>query len=87
MSFYYVNDSPQYNGDHEVHEQGCCFMPVNKTFLGDFSNYEDAVKEAVKVHPRAVACVYCLGKYQHDRYHNELHSVSGFRGTGRAKHH
>lgn len=61
MAKYYVNDNAQSNGDHEVHKDGCSFMPSvsNRTYLGDFSNCQDAVKEAKKKHSKSNGCYYC----------------------------
>lgn len=35
---YYVTDTAQANGDHEVHTSSCSFLPgeTNRTYLGDF---------------------------------------------------
>lgn len=40
MARYYVNKNAQSNGDHEVHKQGCTWMPHedNRIYLGNFSN-------------------------------------------------
>ena len=37
MAMYYVNDNAQPNGDHEVHREGCAWLPrlENRTALGD----------------------------------------------------
>ena len=61
MARYYVNKNAQSNGDHEVHKQGCTWMPHedNRIYLGDFSSCHDAVK-AAKAHYRQVnGCYYC----------------------------
>ena len=38
MADYYVNDTAQANGDHEVHKQGCYWLTlvVSRTYLGNF---------------------------------------------------
>ena len=38
MSNYWVNDRAQNNGDHEVHKDGCPYLPLifSKTYLGYF---------------------------------------------------
>lgn len=62
MNFYYVNTNPQLNGDHEVHKDGCFWMPEpqNKKYLGYFSSCRDAVIEAKKTYPyTADGCHYC----------------------------
>lgn len=60
MARYYVNNNAQANGDHEVHELGCAFMPTeNRTYLGEFSSCVPAVAEARKYHRKANGCFYC----------------------------
>ena len=61
MMIYYVNDNPQSNGDHEVHEFNCAWMPAesNCTYLGVFENCSGAVKQAKKYYPSANGCFYC----------------------------
>jgi len=61
MALYYVNKNAQSNGDHEVHEQGCSFMPsdTNRKYLGSFSNCRDAVREAKKHYSQVNGCYYC----------------------------
>lgn len=50
MANYYVNKNAQDNGDHEVHQEGCQFMPntENRIYLGNFSHCREAVQEARK---------------------------------------
>jgi hypothetical protein len=45
---YYVNDRPQSNGDHEVHQATCTYLPKpeNRTYLGDFTNCRASVSES-----------------------------------------
>lgn len=59
MSAYYVNNNPQPNGDHEVHANGCNFMPSNATYLGLFSNCYPAVQAAKQIHARSNGCYWC----------------------------
>ena len=62
MAKYYVNKNAQNNGDHEVHkETGCNYLPEaqNRQYLGEFSNCQDAVKEARKTYPQSNGCYYC----------------------------
>lgn len=61
MAKYYVNKNAQSNGDHEVHKDGCDWMPneTNRKYLGNFDNCEDAVKAAKKDDPKADGCKYC----------------------------
>lgn len=61
MARFYVNQNAQNNGDHEVHEQGCSFMPenANRTYLGDFGGCSAAVREAMKRYNQVNGCYYC----------------------------
>lgn len=61
MASYYVNMNEQPNGDHEVHVSTCDRLPdpSNRKNLGEFSNCQDAVREAKKYYPRSNGCYYC----------------------------
>jgi len=61
MPQYYVNKNAQSNGDHEVHQSGCSYMPdpQNKLYLGVFSNCHEAVREAKKHYARSNGCYFC----------------------------
>lgn len=61
MASYYVNKNAQPNGDHEVHKEGCLFMPSeqNRESLGNFSDCRDAVREAKKDYSQVNGCVHC----------------------------
>ena len=61
MPNYYVNDNAQSNGDHEVHKDGCSYMPsaLNRTYLGVYSTCQPAVTEAKKKHKQSNGCYYC----------------------------
>ena len=50
---YYINKNQQHNGDFEVHEESCKYLPLpqNRIFLGSFYNCEDAVSEAKRRFP------------------------------------
>lgn len=58
---YYVNKNSQSNGDHEVHEEICRYLPIaeNRKYLGDFSNCRDAVKEAKRTYSQSNGCYTC----------------------------
>ena len=62
MDSYYVNKNPQTTGEHEVHKEGCKFMPEerNKLYLGYFSNCRDAVKKAKEIYTDSDGCYYCI---------------------------
>ena len=61
MARYYVNTNAQSNGDHEVHKQGCTWMPEseNALYLGEFSSCAPAVTEAKKHYRQSNGCAYC----------------------------
>jgi hypothetical protein len=61
MASYYVNNNEQPNGDHEVHEARCQWLPAaeNRTYLGEFTNCADAVREAQKYHRQVNGCATC----------------------------
>ncbi|MES2112229.1 MAG: hypothetical protein V4577_25965 [Bacteroidota bacterium] len=58
---YYVNNHAQSNGDHEVHNENCPYLPsiVSKNYLGDFSGCQGAVDEAKKTYATADGCATC----------------------------
>lgn len=60
---YYVSKNAQSNGDHEVHEHTCSFVPdePNRIYLGDFSSCRPAVTEARKHYRQVDGCFYCSG--------------------------
>ncbi len=59
MKTYYVNTNAQANGDHEVHEKGCVFMPHAPLLLGEFSSCHGAVAKAKMIYPKANGCNTC----------------------------
>ncbi len=61
MAKYYVNDNAQSNGDHEVHDQSCSWLPKleNRTYLGEFSSCGPAVREAKRHHAQSNGCAHC----------------------------
>jgi hypothetical protein len=61
MKKYYVNKNAQANGDHEVHEEGCIYMPSadNRLYLGMFSSCREAVTEAKKTYTQSNGCKTC----------------------------
>ena len=58
---YYVNTQPQANGDHEVHNETCIYLPgiANRKYLGEFYSCEPAVAEAKKNYSKSDGCYYC----------------------------
>lgn len=62
MKQYYLNLNRQSNGDYEVHQSGCTYLPLtNYEVLGYFSSCQAAVLEAKRRHPlkKINGCFYC----------------------------
>ena len=61
MATYYVNRHAQNNGDHEVHKEGCRFLPdpANRVRLGGFMTCQGAVAAAAKHYRQVDGCYYC----------------------------
>lgn len=65
---YYFNKFSDKNNKHEVHTASCSYLPLNKIYLGRFSNCKDAIKEAKALYPflEYDGCYHCS---------NECHTV------------
>ena len=61
MEHYYANDNPQSTGEHEVHKEGCQFMPeiLNRTYLGMFSSCGEALEAARQKYDNVDGCFFC----------------------------
>ena len=61
MSKYYVNKNAQDTGEHEVHCEGCQWMPLAKNliYLGNFSSCKAAIDEAKKYYTNVDGCMHC----------------------------
>ena len=61
MANYYVNKQAQSNGDHEVHNETCSYLPTaaNRKYLGEFTSCVSAVVESKKHYPNSNGCYYC----------------------------
>ena len=61
MSAYYVNKIAQSNGDHEVHESGCNYLPSinNRIDLGNHYSCESAVQTAIIYFSQVNGCYWC----------------------------
>ncbi|PXY39591.1 hypothetical protein DMB65_17185 [Flavobacterium cheongpyeongense] len=59
MKNYYVNQHAQQNGDHEVHTSDCNYLPLNRKYLGVFSDCKSAVAEAKKTYSKSNGCKTC----------------------------
>lgn len=59
MSSYYVNNRPQLTGEHEVHKDGCAYLPTERTYLGEFFNCKEAVVAARSYYSKVDGCFWC----------------------------
>jgi len=65
MKPYYINNNQQSNGDYEVHESSCSYLPSseNRTYLGYFGSCQEAITEAKRLYPSRKyninGCYYC----------------------------
>lgn len=59
MEHYYVNNTAQWTGEHEVHKQYCQYFPRDNTYLGAFSNCRDAVSKARSYYSNVDGCATC----------------------------
>lgn len=62
---YYINKHQQSNGDYEVDESSCAYLPLleNRIYLGEFSTCKEAVDETKIKFPsnknNINGCYYC----------------------------
>lgn len=58
---YYVNENAQSNGDHEVHDESCVYLPIlqSRKYLGEFQSCIEAVIVARRSYPTADGCKTC----------------------------
>jgi len=58
---YYVDKNAQKTGEHEVHSEGCNYMPDedNRIYLGYFDSCKPAVEAAEKYYSKVDGCAYC----------------------------
>lgn len=61
MAKYYVNNSAQPNGDHEVHRDGCSWLALIKSRkeIGEHYSCLSAVIEAKKTYTKSNGCIHC----------------------------
>ena len=61
MASYYVNRNAQSDGYHEVHRDGCSYLPDanNRLYLGQFYTCGPAVIEAKKYYNKVDGCYWC----------------------------
>lgn len=64
MAKYWVNNrtNSNPNNNHEVHKEGCRYMPSDKTYLGEFLSCHGALAEARKHHRKVDGCAICCNE-------------------------
>lgn len=69
MTKYYVNNKQQSNSghNHEVHKEGCFWMPSDKTYLGEFYSSQTALEAAKEIYSDADGCRFCCPEINHDK--------------------
>jgi len=61
MKRYYLNNTAQVNGDHEVHEDGCYWLSLAKDtrYLGNYYSCKSAVEAAKLIYRQSNGCKHC----------------------------
>jgi len=64
MNRYYVNNTPQPSGDHEVHKEGCYWLSLANTTndLGIHYSCYSAVAKAKQMYSTANGCKTCANE-------------------------
>ena len=64
MKRYYINNTSQPNGDHEVHAENCIYLKManDVSLLGYFMNGREAVLFAKQYCPNADGCFFCCNE-------------------------
>ncbi|HBF19523.1 MAG: hypothetical protein CMI36_13255 [Owenweeksia sp.] len=59
MKKYYVNNRAQANGDHEVHDEDCHYLPSDRKYLGLHNHCRSAVEAAKAYYRQVNGCKFC----------------------------
>lgn len=61
LDSYYLNTRPQSNGDHELHQERCPFLPSseNRIYLGQLAHCSYAVEKARSHFSQVNGCAHC----------------------------
>jgi hypothetical protein len=59
MAHYFVDNAAAPDGTHEVHATGCADLPMDKRYLGNFYNVDEALIEARKDFWQLRGCGKC----------------------------
>lgn len=58
---FYVNKVIQSNGEQEVHQATCLFLPkeADRIDLGEFNSYRKALEKAKLIYKKSNGCFFC----------------------------
>ncbi len=61
MAYYYVNKNAQPNGEHEIHNGVCPWLPPvrNIFYLGEYNSCFEALEVATQHYNQVNGCVHC----------------------------
>ena len=59
MAHFFVDNAATPDGSHEVHATGCHKLPMDKRYLGNFYNVDEALIEARKDFWQLRGCEHC----------------------------
>jgi hypothetical protein len=59
MAHYFVDNAADPDGSHQVHATGCAKLPMDKRYLGNFYNFDEALIEARKDFWQLRGCEKC----------------------------
>ena len=60
MKHYYVNINALPNGIHEIHTEGCTYLPTERKYLGHYDTCEEGVKKANEAYEKTNGCSVCM---------------------------
>jgi hypothetical protein len=80
VSRYYVAIRPQTNDHHNVHREGCPFLPEDekRIFLGVFRSALDALHEGQRYYFKSHKCKFCLEEHQHEAMEPAFSEINTF---------
>ncbi|MBN3518476.1 hypothetical protein JYB62_00555 [Algoriphagus lutimaris] len=61
MKFFYLASSPNSEGEFEIHDRECEFIPDlhEREYLGPYNNGKEAMRKALDLNPKATICEKC----------------------------
>ena len=62
MEKYYVNRNAQSGGEHEVHKEGCDWMPDTPIYLGILRRLLGGDKKGENLFPDVDGCYWCCNE-------------------------